>query len=94
MIAMASSAVAQVAPDSTGSDSLKYPIRDRSQSDFDDIHQFDFKDPNNLRTDVTYNPDDHTYSLTRKVGDNRIGNPEQKTFDEYLEYQQKQAERE
>ncbi|MCB0732999.1 MAG: cell surface protein SprA [Flavobacteriales bacterium] len=90
---MASSAVAQVAPDSTGSDSLKYPIRDRSQSDFDDIHQFDFKDPNNLRTDVTYNPDDHTYSLTRKVGDNRIGNPEQKTFDEYLEYQQKQAER-
>jgi len=79
-------------PDSTAKDTLKYPIRDKDVNELEDIRQFDFKDPDNFKTDVTYNPDDNSYNLTRKVGDRAIGSPQPKTFEEYLEYQKKQSQ--
>ncbi|MFT5724253.1 MAG: cell surface protein SprA [Bacteroidia bacterium] len=73
--------------DSTKKDSLKYPIRDRKSNDFEKIHQFDLNDPDNVRTDIKYNPIDKTYSFQKKIGDHNFGSPQPMTFAEYLEYQ-------
>ena len=85
---------AQTTTDSKSSDSLKYPIRDRKQGEHTPIKQFDFKDPSNIKTEVTYNPKDKTYTLQKKIGDTPIGSPRTMTFDEYLKYKQDNSQQE
>lgn len=80
-------------PDSNGKDTLKYPIRDREPGEHGEINQIDLKDPSNIRTDIIYNPNDHSYSFQRKVGDRPIGAPETKSFEDYLDYQNKESQR-
>jgi len=85
---------AQTTTDSTSIDSLKFPIRDRNQGEHTPIKQFDFKDPSNIKTEVTYNPKDKTYTLQKKIGDTPIGSPRTMTFDEYLKYKQDNSQQE
>ncbi len=83
-----------VEPDSTKNDSLKYPIRDKKVEDHSSINQFDLKDPDNLNSEVVYNPEDKTYSIQKKIGDRPIGAPTPMTFKEYLDYQKKKEQNE
>ena len=76
--------------DSSKKDSLKYPIRDKTSRDFEKINQFDLNDPDNVRTDIEYNPEDKTYTFQKKIGDQDFGSPKPMSFKEYLEYQKKQ----
>ena len=75
--------------DSTKKDTLKYPIRDKKSDEFNRINQFDLRDPDNVRTDIEYNPEDKTYTFQKKIGDHSFGSPKPMTFQEYLEYQRK-----
>ncbi|MBI1305232.1 MAG: cell surface protein SprA [Bacteroidetes bacterium] len=80
-------------PDSTSKDSLKYPIRDRQNWEHGKIHQIDFDDPGNYKTEVQYSPQDSTYQIYRKIGNVRLGVPETQTFDEYIKNQNRESQR-
>jgi hypothetical protein len=46
-------------------DTLKFPIQDRAADKFneDPPSQFDLKDPKNIQTEVTYDPDSQQYDI-------------------------------
>ncbi|MCB9260908.1 MAG: cell surface protein SprA [Flavobacteriales bacterium] len=76
--------------DSTKKDSLKYPIRDRKPGEYRRIHQFDLKDPENLHNEISYNPNDSSYSVQRKIGDQSLGSPTSQSFEDYLKTQNRE----
>lgn len=78
-------------PDSTliypFEDELGYPTLPNNKS------SLYFNDPQNITTEVEYNPDTKEYTIHRKVGDLEYRNPVTLDSEEYLEYNEKQAVR-
>lgn len=82
--------------DSTGKDSLKFPIEDKKQinPEKDGVNKptIDLNDPSNIRKEVTYAPEENRYYLNEKVGDYDIKNPTYMSAEEYLKYRAQQDE--
>jgi len=72
------------------------PLQDRKGNWVDDpVHNpFDLLDPEDVVKDVQYDPTTNTYILTEKVGNENYRSPTQMTYDEYLDWQSKQEEKE
>ena len=70
-------------------DTLKFPIQDRAADKFneDPPSQFDLKDPKNIQTEVTYDPDSQQYDIKEKVGNENYRAPSFMTFEEFMRYQ-------
>jgi len=76
-------------PDSS---ELKYPITDR-QGDFvtNPVNNpFYLPDPSNIKKDVEYDPTTGKYILTETVGGENIKEPVYLTYEEYLQYTEKE----
>lgn len=54
---------------------------------------FDLEDPGSIERNVEYDPETGQYIITEKIGDFNFRPPTYMTFDEYMEYRQKQEER-
>ena len=81
-----------------GADSLQYPFEDQSGLDplyYTNNAPLKLKDPNNIKTTVTYNPDSSTYEVTQKIG-NKLDYraPTYLTQEEYEYYSLKKSIRE
>lgn len=82
------------APDSPATNSLRFPIKDRTGDPRVDgpANPFDLKDPSNVKRSTDYSTDDNRFYLTEKIGNEFYRNPSYLTFDEYQKYQAKQDE--
>jgi cell surface protein SprA len=78
----------------TISDSLKYKITDRSQAKLADSakHEFDLKDPSNVKTNVEYDSTTGMYTISEKVGSQYFRNPSYLTMSEFLAAQGRKDE--
>lgn len=93
---LSSVAVAQSGSGGTnGSDSLKFPIRDRKTYEWEKPRQFDFKDPSIFDSEVRYDPENNTYDFQRVSGSNktRIGSPYSKSFEDYIKDESKSQDK-
>ena len=71
-------------------------IEDR-QGDFisePNTNPFDLKDPNSIEQNVEYDPETGQYIITETIGDFNFRPPTYMTFEEYMDWRQKQEERE
>ena len=70
------------------------PPADRFGNFIDDqnAHPFDLKDPPTIEKNVEFDPESGQYIITERVGTEDYRPPSYMTFEEYLEYNQKQAE--
>jgi cell surface protein SprA len=76
-------------------DSLKFKLEDRAQDKITENPpaQFDLKDPSNLKTEVTYEPDSPAkYTISEKIGNEYYRAPTYMTFEEYMAYKAKKDE--
>lgn len=75
-------------------DTLHFPIDDRANDKITDDKptQFDLKDPNNIVTDIQYNPDSNEYSISEKIGKEYYRAPTTMTFEEFMKYQAQKDE--
>lgn len=73
---------------------LVFPIEDRVGDKYNDKPpaQFDLKDPQNINTDVDYDPATQQYFITEKVGKEYYRAPSYMTFEEFLKYQAQKDE--
>ncbi|MFO8054710.1 MAG: cell surface protein SprA, partial [Bacteroidales bacterium] len=81
-------------PDSVDPDSMPYPLpRDESgyQSNYD--HKFFLEDPQNISTEIEYDPETNRYYFVRKVGSLEYRLPTYMTFEEYMEYDMERSRR-
>ena len=82
------------ANDTTKKDTLRYPIKDKKSYETGDRdHQFDFKNPANQKTKIEYDPATGTYTESDYIGNQRIGSPKSRSFDEFLEELKKEDQR-
>lgn len=82
------------ASDSTRQDTLRYPIKDRKPYDNPGRdYQFDFKDPSNISRKVEYDPKTRSYTESEYLGKNRIGSPQSRSFDDFLDELKKEDQR-
>jgi len=68
------------------------PLNDR-QGDFlttPSTNPFDLNDPASIDQNVEYDPETNSYIVTETIGDGFFRSPTYLTFDEYLDYRQKQ----
>ena len=80
--------------DTTKKDTLKYPIKDKKAYETgDNEHQFDFKNPANYKTKIEYDPETGTYTESDYIGNQRIGSPKTRSFDDFLEELKKEDQR-
>ncbi|MDA9773605.1 cell surface protein SprA [Saprospiraceae bacterium] len=54
---------------------------------------FDLKDPSEIKQEVVYDPESGLYMITEKIGDDFFRAPTYMTFEEYMDWQAKQQER-
>jgi len=78
-------------PDSTASGdtiNLIYPFRDNTSDATQQTQQSPlyFKEPSNIKTEVTYNPETNEYLLKKKVGRFDYRTPYKMSLDEYMDY--------
>lgn len=74
------------------SDSLKFPIYDKTTPVDNTPRSMDLHDPANIDKQVTYSPDDSGYYFSRKLGDTYLDAPTFMSFDDYQKYQATQQE--
>lgn len=75
---------------------LRYPLQDR-RADFltDPVpYTIDLKDPKSIEKKVEYDPVTKKFVVYEKIGNRYVRTPTYMTYEEYVEYQKKQAERE
>jgi cell surface protein SprA len=67
---------------------LQYPIPSRSENPLDrqDNSPLFGSDPNNMSTEIIYDPETGEYKFVRKVDDEIIGTPYSMDFDDYMQY--------
>lgn len=74
----------------TTPDTLPYPFEDQSYLDpayFDNNSNLSLNDPNNIHTNITYNPDSNVYEVTQTLGNDIMYRPPTyMSFEEYLYY--------
>jgi cell surface protein SprA len=82
--------------DTTKRDSLRYPLTDRRGDRFSDYRRnpFDLRDTGYLKQKIEYDPATKEYYITEKIGDTYYRKPTALTFDEFMQLQARQAERE
>ena len=70
---------------------LPFPIFD--YQDYTDRKRspLDLRDPENLNTDIVYNPETGNYEIVQKIGDQYYRYPTSMTQAEYIEYQRQKA---
>ena len=80
-------------PHPLDSDSLHYPIQDRSGDPLTnpEANPLDLKEPSNISTKVEYNRDDNQYDITEKMGTLDYRPPTYMTFDEYVASQYRKS---
>jgi len=79
-------------PDSIRKDSLLFPLQEsQNPYDIDPTGGIFLNDPSNLKQDVIYDPVNNEYTLTNKIGTLDYRNPASLTFDEYRNYDTRQA---
>lgn len=72
---------------------LQFPIQDREGDHVTDSEEnpFNLKDPSAIKKEVEYDPETGMYIITEKMDGRDIKPPVEMTFDEYREYERKQA---
>ena len=83
-------------PDSTGTDTsnLAFPFTnplDKPVTKPAHESPLMMETPDNVHTDVEYNPETNEYEIVRKVGDTPIGTPTNMSFEEYKDYEFNQS---
>ncbi len=86
-------------PDSTDHDTidLKYPFREDPTSPISDVgvtSPLYLRNPSNISSEIVYDPETNTYIFSEKVGRFNYRPGTYLTFDEYRQYELKQAQRE
>lgn len=77
-------------PDTT----TRFPVKKTQVTTYDDLNQtspIDLKDPSNVETKVTYDPNSKHYIISTTVGDQEISTPYSLSADEYWDYSLKQS---
>jgi len=71
-----------------------FPLSDRYENSvFDDNYNpFDLKDPSSIEKTVEYDPESGQYIIYEKIGEENYRPPTYMTFDEYMEYTEKQQQ--
>ncbi|MCO5232309.1 MAG: cell surface protein SprA [Chitinophagales bacterium] len=74
--------------------SLRYPISDRRSNFFTEStsSSIDFKDPKAIQKKIEYDPKTNQYIIYEKIGNNYFRTPQTMTFDEYVNFKNKQLE--
>ena len=74
--------------------SLRYPIADRNTDFFSTPANtpIDLKDPKIINKSIEYDPKTNKYIVYEKIGDNYYKTPTYMTYDEFVDYTNKQAE--
>lgn len=71
---------------------LKYPIPTSTPQFLEqDQNPLYLKDPENITTEVVYDPETNTYLIYKKIGDRRVGLPQSMTPEQYRDYDLKQS---
>ncbi|HQV77890.1 MAG TPA: cell surface protein SprA [Chitinophagales bacterium] len=78
----------------TAQTKLKFPISDRNTSfvTTKSVATIDLKDPSVIIKTIEYDPKTNKYIVYEKIGDDNYKAPTYMTYDEYLEYSNKEAE--
>ncbi|HET8573017.1 MAG TPA: cell surface protein SprA [Edaphocola sp.] len=83
--------------DSHGEDSLRFPLHDGKTGypeNSESPSSMDFNPPANYHQEVHYNPEDSSYDIIQKAGDQTIRPPVSMDAGDYYEYRARQAENE
>lgn len=84
--------------DSTGNDTLRFPIKDRRGDPFSDYqyhnysNTFDFRDTGYLNRSIEYDPKTKEYYIVEKIGNSYYRKPTYLTFDEFTKLRSRQLE--
>jgi cell surface protein SprA len=81
--------------DSTGKDTLRYPIKDRRGDPFSDgryNNAFDLRDTGYLNRSIEYDPKTKEYYIVEKIGNSYFRKPTYLTFDEFMKLRGRQLE--
>lgn len=79
-------------------DTLRFPRKDKpvagpsKEDSAASAIYFDFKDPENIKEVVEYDPDSNAYHFYQKLGDRLLRYPNTLSFDEYYKYRSRQDE--
>ncbi len=78
-------------PDTTNGDTvidLPFPMVEKSSFEIvqDEEVGLHLLDPDNMKTEIKYDPDNNLYEFQKKVGTLNLNTPQFMTFDEYLIY--------
>lgn len=74
-------------------DSLRFPLRDKTNTTDQSPASLDLKDPANIKRTVEYDEKEDKFYFIDKVGDQLIRTPTYMTHEEYLRYKAEQDER-
>ena len=77
------------------SDSLHFPIYDKTGDPFTDYNRprsMDLNDPKNVKKSFDFDPDSNRYNYSERIGGDFLRNPTYLSLDEYLKYKGKQDE--
>ncbi|MDR2627478.1 MAG: cell surface protein SprA, partial [Dysgonamonadaceae bacterium] len=72
----------------------RYPVAKTSPDTYEDIHKphpVDLKTPENVKSEVEYDPKTNRYLLRTKIGDMEVVTPFSMTSGEYLDYRERQS---
>ncbi|HEY0680592.1 MAG TPA: cell surface protein SprA, partial [Chitinophagaceae bacterium] len=77
-----------------GTDTLKYPIRDRRGDRFSNPGRstFDLNNPSNITDSIEYDPKTRQYYIVEKIGNKYYRSPTYLTFEEFQRIQARKAE--
>jgi cell surface protein SprA len=78
----------------TTNQSLRYPIQDNRSPEIsnNNSNSIDFKDPKKIEKKIEYDPISNQYVIYEKIGNTYFRTPQTLTFDEFVNYQNKQLE--
>jgi cell surface protein SprA len=88
----AAETTAQAAADTVGKP--RYPVAKTSPETYKDVteqHPIDLKTPENVHSEIEYNPKTNRYLLRTKIGDMEVVTPFSMTREEYLDYHAQQS---
>jgi len=94
LLSLSHLALGQNSVDTNKTDSLKFKVEDRKNDKVTEGNsaQFDLKDPSNLESEIVWDPETNTFTVSEKIGKSEFRNPTFLTFDEFLKYQAEQDE--
>jgi cell surface protein SprA len=74
-------------------DTIPYPFTDQTGSPLDDTNKHPmYLPPSVIQQEVEYDPSTHSYVIREKIGDYEIGYPVSVSFDDYVQFNFRQAQ--